>query len=80
MKIPSDQIRVPYQQREFQYRVDLHSTANPIAAEEGRDEGGRCGDGCEGRAPSGRQRAPVVGGGYGGFGGAGEGRRRIVCV
>jgi hypothetical protein len=36
MKIPSDQIRVPYQRKKFPARVDLHCSANPIAVEEGR--------------------------------------------
>ncbi|KAG2572027.1 hypothetical protein PVAP13_7KG144955 [Panicum virgatum] len=82
MEIPSDQIRVPYQQRKFQDRVDLHSAANPIAAEEGRNEGDRGGDGCEGRAPPGRQRASVVGGGWWRVRRRWRrrGRRIVVCV
>jgi hypothetical protein len=47
MKIPSDQIRVPYQRRKFQARVDLHTDANPITVEEGTEEvDGRARDGC----------------------------------
>jgi len=77
MKIPSDQIRVPYQRRKFQARVDLHSDANPITVEEGTEEvDGRARDGCEVRAPSVLRGWEKAGGG---FGGAGEGEDDGAC-
>lgn len=81
MKIPSDQIRVPYQPRKFQARVDLHSNANPIAVEEGREEeDSRARDGCEVRAPSGSLPCSGWEKAGSGFGGAGEGEDDGVRV